>query len=188
MFAAMDRADRRSCLPNSNCSCRGNSFVTFETSSANRYACLYIKRSVYLRTGPIRADRSFTSLTSSMSFPSVLPAITHSPISPLFLRHLSCRRLCYSSARNRAKSFLQRGHGTARAVLLTCHAAFKLGGVDAELLGFHFQRIFCVVVAQFTQVFVAKQRVVVEAHLGVERHQAGVASQHAGIDLEQRGA
>ena len=52
----------------------------------------------------------------------------------------------------------------------TC--AVELDVVEAELGGFDFERILFVQVAQLDDVLVAVERVVVEVHLGVERHDA----------------
>ena len=53
--------------------------------------------------------------------------------------------------------------------------------------GFHFERIFLVQIAQFGEVLVAIERVVVESHLGVERDQVAVAGDDQRIDFRERG-
>ena len=53
--------------------------------------------------------------------------------------------------------------------------------------GFQLGRILLVLVAQFLDVLVAEQRVVVEVHLGVERDDVAGAGDHQRVDLDQRG-
>ena len=79
------------------------------------------------------------------------------------------------------------GHGEARAVHHAGDGAVQLDVVQAELRGFHFQRVFFVQVAQFEQILVAEQRVVVEIDLGVERVNLAVLGEDERIDFGERG-
>ena len=64
---------------------------------------------------------------------------------------------------------VHRRHRQARAVHHAGDVAVELDVVQAELRGFDFERIFFVQIAQFDQVLVTEQRVVVEVDLRVER-------------------
>ncbi len=64
--------------------------------------------------------------------------------------------------------------------------AVELDVVELEFRGFDFERRFFVEVAQVLEFGMAIERVVVEIHFGVERDQAAVAGDDAGIDFEQR--
>jgi hypothetical protein len=64
--------------------------------------------------------------------------------------------------------------------------AVELDVVEAVLRGFDFERIFFVEVAEFAELFMAEQAVVVEGHFCVERDQAAVAGHDAGVNLQQR--
>ncbi len=79
------------------------------------------------------------------------------------------------------------GHGQAGAVHHAGDGAIELDVVEAELGSFHFQRIFFVQVAQFEQILVAEQGVVVEVDLGVERVDLAVLGQDERIDFGERG-
>ena len=79
------------------------------------------------------------------------------------------------------------GHRQARAVHHAADVAVELDVVQAELRGFHFERILFVQIAQLDQILVAEQRVVVEVDLGVERVDLAVLRQDERIDLGQRG-
>ncbi len=55
------------------------------------------------------------------------------------------------------------------------------------LAGFELGRVLLVLVAQRLDVRVAEERVVVEAHLGVERDQLAGAGDDQRVDLDDRG-
>ena len=78
------------------------------------------------------------------------------------------------------------GHREARAVHHAGDVAVELDVVQAEARGFHFQRIFFVQIAQFQQIFVPVQRVVVEGDLGVEREDFAVFRQNERVDFGKR--
>ena len=78
------------------------------------------------------------------------------------------------------------GHRQAGAVHHAADVAVELDVVQAVLRGLDFERIFFGDVAQFFQVGMAEQRVVVEIHLGIEREQAAVAAGDERIDFHQR--
>src|SRR3546814_7088747 len=59
--------------------------------------------------------------------------------------------------------------------------------VQLVLAGLQLGRILFVLVAQLGDVGVPEQRVVVEVHLGVERHDVAGTGHHQRVDLHQRG-
>jgi len=63
------------------------------------------------------------------------------------------------------------GHGEAGAVDHASNAAIELDVVQAIFGGFDFKRIFLIKVAEFAEILVTEERVVVESHLGVESHE-----------------
>src|SRR2546421_475086 len=79
------------------------------------------------------------------------------------------------------------GHGEAGAVDHAGHAAIELDVVEAVLGGFDFERIFFIEVAEFAKILVAKERVVVKRHLGVERNEFAVTGEDARIDFQHGG-
>ena len=82
---------------------------------------------------------------------------------------------------------VHRGHGQAGAVDHAGDGAVELDVVERILAGLDFERIFFGSVAQGLDVGMAKERVVVEVDLGVEREELVVLGRDEGIDLEQRG-
>ena len=58
--------------------------------------------------------------------------------------------------------------------------------VERELRGFDFERIFLAEVAQFADVGVPVQRVVVEVHLRVERQQIAGGGDDQRVDFDER--
>src|SRR6202007_412580 len=76
---------------------------------------------------------------------------------------------------------VHRSHSETGAVHHASHAAVELDVIQSILRGFHLERIFLIDVAQFAQVGMAKQGVIVERHLRVERPQFAVAGEHARI-------
>ena len=72
------------------------------------------------------------------------------------------------------------------AVHHAADVAVQLDVVQVVLRGFDFQRIFFGDVAQFAEISVAEQRVVVEIDLGIEREQAAIGGGDERIDLHQR--
>ena len=75
------------------------------------------------------------------------------------------------------------GHGEAGAVDHAGDGAVELDVVQAVLGGFDFERIFLVEVAQFAELFVAEEAVIIESHFGVERDEAAVAGDDSRIDF-----
>src|SRR6202008_3665453 len=63
--------------------------------------------------------------------------------------------------------------------------AVELDVIEAVLRRFHLQRVFFRDVAQFFEIRMAEERVVVEIDLGVKREQPTVRGCDKGIDLKQ---
>ena len=68
-------------------------------------------------------------------------------------------------------------HGEAGAVDHAADGAVELDVVEAELGGFHFERVLFVQIASSDEVFVPVEGVVVEVDLGIERDDAIVGGQ-----------
>src|SRR5438552_4061785 len=77
-------------------------------------------------------------------------------------------------------------HCQARAVHHACHVAVELDIVQSELARFDFQRIFFVQVAQFLDIFMPVERIVIEVHFRVQRVDFVVAGDEEGIDFGKR--
>ena len=82
---------------------------------------------------------------------------------------------------------VHRRHRQTGAVDHAGDVAVELDVVQAEFAGFDLQRLFFVQIAQFLDVLVAVQRVVVEVHLRIERVDLVVAGNEERIDLGKRG-
>ena len=66
------------------------------------------------------------------------------------------------------------GHGEPGAIHHAAHAAIELDVVQAVLRGFDLEWIFFCYVAQFANIRMAEERVVIEGELGIEREEAAV--------------
>ncbi len=92
--------------------------------------------------------------------------------------------------RRHAAGVLDDVHGRHRQAGAIHHAAdvaVELDVVQVVFRRLDFERIFFRDVAQFAQVGMAEQGVVVEVHLGIEREQATIGCRDERIDLDQRG-
>ena len=78
------------------------------------------------------------------------------------------------------------GHGETCAVHHAGDVAIELDVVQAEARGFHFERIFFIQIAQFQQIFVAVEGVVVDVDFGVERENFAVFGEDERIDFGER--
>ena len=81
---------------------------------------------------------------------------------------------------------IHRAHGEAGPVDQAADRAVELHIGEAGGGGPRLGRLFLRLVAKRGQIFVAKQRVVVERHLGIEGDERAVFREHQRIDLEQR--
>ena len=81
---------------------------------------------------------------------------------------------------------VHRRHRQSGAVDHAADVAIEPDVVERELRGFDFERVFLAQVAQIANVGVAKQRVVVEVHLRVEREQVAALGDDQRVDLEDR--
>src|SRR5437867_2640017 len=78
------------------------------------------------------------------------------------------------------------GHREPGAVDHAADVAVELDVVETVLRRLDVERILLVGVAQLDDVLVAKQRVVVEVQLGVQRENPAVLRHHEGVDLDER--
>ena len=82
---------------------------------------------------------------------------------------------------------VHRRHGQACAIHHAGNRAVQLDVIERVFAGFHFQRVFFGRVAQHLDLGVAKDRVVVEGNLRVQREELVVLCRDERIDLHQRG-
>ena len=107
------------------------------------------------------------------------------------MRDLLCVRTAadIKKVRGQAASVLDdihRGHRQSGAVHHAAHAALELDVVQAVLGGLNLERIFLRNIAQFANVGMAEERVVVEGQLGIESEKPAIGGSDEGIDLEER--
>ncbi len=81
---------------------------------------------------------------------------------------------------------VHRCHCQPRAVHHAAHAAIELDVVQAVLRSFHLQRIFLRDIAQFANIGMAEERVVIKRQLGVEREESAIGCRNERIDFQQR--
>ena len=81
---------------------------------------------------------------------------------------------------------VHRAHRQPRTVDHAADGAVQLDVVEVRFRRLDFQRILLVLVPQFQRGLVAEERVVVKAHLRVERDHPPVARENEGVDFHQR--
>ena len=127
--------------------------------------------------------------------PKMLTRIALTLVSEVMMRNASVTRAAFAVpptsrkfAGRRAVQLddVHRRHGQARAVHHAADLAIERDVVQVVLDGVEFLRVHLAVVAQRLEVLVAVQRVVVEGHLGVERHDVALAGHHQRVDLDDR--
>ena len=77
-------------------------------------------------------------------------------------------------------------HRQPRAVDHAANVPVELDVIEVVFRGFDFERIFLVNVAQFANVWMPKQRIVIEIDLGIEREQPPIRGSDERINLQKR--
>ena len=76
------------------------------------------------------------------------------------------------------------GHGETGTVDNAADVSVEADVAEASIGGIHFTRIFLRLVAQLGDLRTPEQRVIVKAHLGVEREDSTIRSDHQRVDFD----